>query len=334
MCASRRASIEECLLSLQTAFNLNSSKPLFKITYKSSPTWPISSKTEHKKLIRIAILDSSFNPPTNAHFQLIVRSVTNIVFQNNKPTIIQELEKQQQIKEQQLEYFDSCLLLYATKNADKIISSSDAGHVNRLLMMETLASHIQSTVSSDTHFTAPALKNLAVGITTHPRFIDKTHGILSSFNSSCFSENSYQQFSLYFIMGYDTVVRLFNPQYYTNMWEELASFFETSNIICANREGYDGEEQFYQSETVRDIAGGEGEKIVRIKLDNEIAKISSTRVREIVKNEIRMDNEGSAKEQQNKVRSALLELCPEPIVEFVIQEGLYRKVSIKTYLRY
>ncbi|RIA84472.1 hypothetical protein C1645_784049 [Glomus cerebriforme] len=197
-------------------------------------------------------------------------------------------------------------------------------------MMETLASYVQSTVSSDTRY--KALKNVAVGVITHPRFIDKAHGILSSLLSSSnfslgSSDNASQQFSLYFIMGYDTVIRLFNPQYYTNMREEIISFFETSNIICANREGYDGEEseeRFYQSKIIREIAGGEGEKIVRIKLDNEIAKISSTRVREIVGNELRIENEESANEQQNKVQNTLLELCPEPIVEFVIQKGLYR----------
>ncbi len=329
MCA-RHVSIEH-FLSFQNEFNLNPSQPLFKITYKSSPTWPISpSKPDHNKLTRIAILDSSFNPPTKFHFQLLVRSVTNIIFQNNKPIIIQAPE----IKEQQFEFFDSCLLIYATKNADKILSSPDTSHVDRLLMMETLASHIQSTVPSDTHYTA--LKNLAVGVVTHPRFIDKAHGIISSLLSSSnssfgSSDNTSQHFSLYFIMGYDTVIRFFNPQYYTNMQEELTPFFENSNIICVNREGYDeeAEEQFYQSEIVKEIAGGEGEKIVRIKLDNEIAKISSTRVREIVRNELRIKNEEIAKEKQNKVQSDLLELCPEPIVEFIIQKCLYRKVSIK-----
>jgi nicotinamide-nucleotide adenylyltransferase len=334
MCA-RRAKIEESLLSFQTEFNLNPLQPLFKITYKSSPNWPNSSSiSDHKKITRIAILDSSFNPPTNAHYQLIVRSVTNILFQNGKPIIIQTPERRQQIKEQELEFFDSCLLLYATKNADKNLSSSDVSHVDRLLMMETLASHIQP---SDTQYTA--LKNLAVGVVTHPRFIDKTHGILSlllslSNSSFGFSDNTPRQFSLYFIMGYDTVIRLFNPQYYTNMREELAPFFETNYIICANREGYDGEEaeeQFYQNEIVREIVGGEGEKIIRIKLDTEIAKISSTRVRDIVRNELRIKNEESNKEQ-NQVQSDLLELCPKPIVDFVIQKGLYRKVSVKNII--
>ncbi|CAB4476225.1 unnamed protein product [Rhizophagus irregularis] len=268
MCA-RRASIEESLLSFQTEFNLNPSQPLFKITYKSSPIWPISSSvSDHKKITRIAILDSSFNPPTNAHYHLIVRSVTNIFFQNDKPIIIQTPEGRQQIKEQGLEFFDSCLLLYATKNADKILSSSDANHVDRLLMMETLASHIQSTAPSDTHFTA--LKNLAI------IYLDNFHSTL--------------------------------------LWDMI-------------QEGYDGEEaeeQFYQNEIVREIIGIEGEKIIRIKLDNEIAKISSTRVRDIVRNELRVKNKESTKEQ-NKVQSDLLELCPEPIVEFVIQKGLYRK---------
>src|SRR5947207_1742358 len=100
MCA-RRAKIEENFSSFQTEFNLNPSQPLFKITYKSSPTWPISSsKPDHKKLTRIAILDSSFNPPTKAHFQLIVRSVTNIFFQNSKSIIIQAPQAPE-IKEQQ-----------------------------------------------------------------------------------------------------------------------------------------------------------------------------------------------------------------------------------------
>ncbi|GES78945.1 nucleotidylyl transferase [Rhizophagus clarus] len=329
MCA-RRASIEESLLSFQTEFNLNPSQPLFKITYKSSPIWPISPISDHRKITRIAILDSSFNPPTNAHYQLIVRSVTNIFFQNGKSIIIQTPERQQQIKEQGLEFFDSCLLLYATKNADKILSSSDVSHVDRLLMMETLASHIQSTTPSDTHYTA--LKNLAVGVVTHPRFIDKAHGILSllhslSNSSFSFSNNTSRQFSLYFIMGYDTVIRLFNPQYYTNMREELAPFFETNYIICANREGYDeeeAEEQFYQSDIVREIIGREEEKIIRIKLDNEIAKISSTKVRDIIRNELKIKNKENT-EEQNKIQNVLLELCPKPIFEFVIQKDLYRK---------
>jgi len=329
MCAhriSRRTSIEELLSSLQHEVNLNPSRPLFKLIYKQSPTWPtFSSKPDYQKPIRIAILDSSFNPPTKAHSQLLVQTVTEIFFQNNKPIIIQEPEKSQQTNEQ-LESFDACLLLYSTKNADKTITSSDASSVDRLLMMESLASYVQSTAYSDTHSTT-ALQNLAVGVTTHPRFIDKARAILSSPHCS-----PPQQLSLYFIVGYDTVIRIFNLQYYTNK-QELASFFETNNIICANREGYGGEEaegQFFQSEIFREIVGEKSEKVIRIKLDNEIAKISSTRVREIVKNELRMENEED-KEQQVKIRNALLELCHEPVVEFVIQEGLYRKVNIENF---
>ncbi|CAI2170484.1 2716_t:CDS:1 [Funneliformis geosporum] len=329
MCAnriSRRASIEELLSSFQREFNLNPSRPLFKITYKQPPTWPISlSKPDHKKPIRIAVLDSSFNPPTKAHLQLIMKSVTNIHFQNNQPVTIQIPEKQRQIKEQPSEFFDACLLLFAIKNADKMVTSSDASIVDRISMMEALASYIRSTAQSDS-LTA-ALQNLAVGVTTHPIFTDKARAILTSLSKS--SDNPSQSFSLYFIMGYDTIIRFFNPKYYTNMPEELASFFETNSIICANRQGYGGEEaeeQFFCSEIFKEIVGGgeeSGKKVIRIKLDDEIAKMSSTRVREIL---INMKNEEEVKEHQVKIRNALLDLCPEPIVDFVIQEGLYRKV--------
>ncbi|CAG8445639.1 14479_t:CDS:1 [Funneliformis caledonium] len=311
MCAnriSRRASIEEFLSSLQREFNLNPSRPLFKMTYKQPSTWPMSlSKPEHKKPIRIAVLDSSFNPPTKAHLQLLMKSVTNIHFQNDQPVT------RHQIKEQPPEFFDACLLLFAIKNADKTVTSSDASTVDRLLMMEALASYVRSTANSDTY--SAALRNLAVGVTTHPIFTDKARAIQTSL-----SKSPDQSFSLYFIMGYDTIIRFFNPKYYTNMREELASFFETNSIICANRQGYGGEEaeeQFFQSEIFKEIVGGENDKkVMRIKLDDEIAKMSSTRVREIL---INMKNEEGVKEQ-------LLKLCPEPIVAIVIQEGLYTKL--------
>ncbi|CAG8707879.1 8559_t:CDS:1, partial [Cetraspora pellucida] len=236
MCAHRadsRTTLENLLSSLQNELNLNPSQPLFKLTYTSSPNWPYylidSTKSRQNSTLKIAILDSSFNPPTKAHMQLLLQSVKN--YSNTKPDNSVS--------------FDACLLLYAIKNADKTPSPSDAGPVDRILMMESLASQIHSTtIKAEQTFNS--LQNIATGVTTHPLFMDKAKAIQSYLNNNKPSQsidsstfiNYSPQISLHFILGFDTVIRLFNPQYYSNIYKELNSFFEISNVICANRDGY------------------------------------------------------------------------------------------------
>ncbi|CAG8487999.1 19034_t:CDS:2 [Gigaspora margarita] len=317
MCAqrtTRRETLENLLTSLQNELNLNPSKPLFKLTYTSS-NWPYDLTKSSNSNLKIAILDSSFNPPTKAHMNLLLQSVKN---QSNT------------------KFFDACLLLYAIKNADKTPSSSDVGPVDRLLMMESLASQICS-INTKSESTFNSLQNIAIGVTTHPLFMDKAKAIHSYFNnnklsssysfdpsvidssavepsvieysavdstveinsstvdssiiespiidSSTITFNYSPQIYLYFILGFDTVVRLFNPQYYSNIYKELDSFFKfNNNIICANRDGYGGqefEEKFFQSDIIKEI------------------------IEEMIKN-------------------ILYDFCPELVAEFIIQERLYR----------
>ncbi|CAG8534930.1 15975_t:CDS:1 [Dentiscutata heterogama] len=318
--AARRETLENLLTSLQKELNLNPSQPLFKLTYTSSSNWPyyLTESQPRNSPLKIAILDSSFNPPTKAHMQLLIESVTNDSnTKSNNNSII----------------FDACLLLYAIKNADKTPSSSDAGPVDRILMMESLASQIHS-IKTEQNFNS--LQNIATGVITHPLFMDKAKAIHSYFNnnkstsrfidSSSIVINYSSQISLYFILGFDTVIRLFNPQYYSNIYKELDSFFKISNIICANRDGYGGresEEKFFQGDILKEIIG-ESEKIIRVKLDDDLAKISSTNVRNAINN-IEQENDGDDYDKREEmIKNILYDFCPESVAEFVFQEKLYR----------
>ncbi|CAG8812819.1 26068_t:CDS:1, partial [Racocetra persica] len=323
MCAhrvARRATLENLLSSLQNESNLNPSHPLFKLTYTSSPNWPYhlidSTKSRQNPTLKIAILDSSFNPPTKAHMQLLLQSVKN---QSNSKSDNNSVS------------FDACLLLYAIKNADKTPSPSDAGPVDRLLMMESLASQINSTIIK-TEPTFNPLQNIATGVITHPLFMDKAKVIRSylnnnkpshSINSSTVVDHS-PQVSLYFILGFDTVIRLFNPQYYSNIYKELNSFFEISKIICANRDGYGGrefEENFFKSDIIKEIIGESG-KLIRVKLDDELAEISSTNVRKAVSDawNIKRQETDDYDEREEMIKNILYNFCPESVAEFIIQE--------------
>jgi nicotinamide-nucleotide adenylyltransferase len=90
------------------------------------------------------ILDSSFNPPTNAHLALAKVSLTP----DRKSTV---------------------LLLLAIQNADKAAKPATFDH--RLEMMQLLAQQIEKTSS------ASAL----IAISKHPRFVDKARDVTKAF---------------------------------------------------------------------------------------------------------------------------------------------------------
>jgi nicotinamide-nucleotide adenylyltransferase len=92
------------------------------------------------------ILDSSFNPPTNAHLALALSSLSR-----NKPSTV--------------------LLLLAIQNADK--QPKPASFEHRLEMMDILAKKIESTSSS----------TALVALSKHARFVDKAKDMSISFPS-------------------------------------------------------------------------------------------------------------------------------------------------------
>lgn len=105
---------------------------------------------------------------------------------------------------------DSVTLILSRSNVDKEVFGADLGQ--RLSML------IHQTEGDPQTWVAGC---------SHGRFVDKAHAL-----RSLYPENTY----LYFILGYDTLLRLFNPKYYTDMIGELNSLFEACYILVANRD--------------------------------------------------------------------------------------------------
>jgi nicotinamide-nucleotide adenylyltransferase len=186
-------------------------------TTKTPNDWPPKG--------RLLILDSSFNPPTHAHLNLLRKAS-----EAYSPG-----------------YFNASLLLFSINNADKKLTGASV--VQRVQMMELVSGDMA-----------------AVGCTTYGRFVDKATAIRSQFPGT----------ELYFIVGYDTMVRLLDPKYYeTTVQEALQPFFHHCRLVCADREPFD-------EHVWADIQTTYGDLIQRIRLDSHVAALSSTEARKAI----------------------------------------------------
>lgn len=202
---------------------------------------------------RLLILDSSFNPPTKAHANLLSKALAS------KPSC----------------YFDASLLLFSTNNVDKQLTGTSV--LQRAQMMELMAHSFR--------------QDIAVGFTPHGKFVDKAHAIQAWFKTPV---------ELYFILGYDTITRLFDPKYYSpvSVTDALAPFFNSCHLICADR-----------GENNEDFWKGIDQKVDRIQLDPDTAFISSTLARSLLK----------SSRQDDKLNDIL----DSNILEFIRDENLY-----------
>ncbi|KAJ1652975.1 hypothetical protein IWQ61_006808 [Dispira simplex] len=106
-------------------------------------------------------------------------------------------------------------------NADKYLSG--ASLLQRLEMMHQLAGDITSSrlmayLDSDYQSEGHSWKDKVVniGLTNCAKFVDKL-GAIQNYNSTQFSDYpGDRSLQAYFIMGVDTLVRFFNPQYYSS----------------------------------------------------------------------------------------------------------------------
>ncbi|KAI4095203.1 MAG: hypothetical protein LQ344_001715 [Seirophora lacunosa] len=142
-----------------------------------------SPKTVH-------VLDSSFNPPTQAHLRIALSAL-----HSNAP------------KPQRL------LLLLATQNADK--APKPAAFEHRIAMMRLLAQDIQDqyiTSGNPRGVVEDDVLTVDVGITKKPYFHDKAIGIEESgFYTDPHTGNQPQQVHL---LGFDSLIRLLDTKYY------------------------------------------------------------------------------------------------------------------------
>lgn len=187
----------------------------FKLLYSSKGIELINPLTK-----RLLILDSSFNPPHIGHFSMIKKGITSIDSYNNGIEI-STINK------------NSVLLLFSIKNADKSNVSIDE-YVIRLHMVRLMCDYISEVLGV----------SCGVALINSSLFVDKSHIIsdwIKLHNPTV--EN-------YFLLGFDTLIRLFDMKYYNdkkNIIESLNPLFENSKILTFLRD--DGKLSINQQET-------------------------------------------------------------------------------------
>ncbi len=145
------------------------------------------------------------------------------------------------------------LLLLSHANVDKTIYG--ASLAQRLAMLD--------------HYAEPC-RSISVAGCSHARFVDKASALRPIYPEST---------GLFFVVGYDTLLRLFDPRYYIDMADELSALFDVAHIVAANRDNID-------PEAVRRLANSPeyaafSDRIHFIRLDGVHSRISSTEVREL-----------------------------------------------------
>ena len=99
------------------------------------------------------------------------------------------------------------------------------------------------------------------------RLVDQGEALRAAFPTARFD----------FVVGYDTLVRLFDRKYYGEMERELEPFFAEHRVIATNRaeDRIDAVEAFIERS-----AGAFAGRIVALEIDEEPAAMSSTAVRQ------------------------------------------------------
>ena len=179
--------------------------------------------------------------------------------------------------------FDEIVLLLAKANVDKALFGADLGQ--RLAMMVNYA---DSNTQLDTC--------LSVAGCSHARFIDKAHALRAHFAPDT---------QIYFLVGHDTLIRIFDPHYYTDMPAELKELFSLCHIVSANR-GNQTQDAFYTFMSRPECAPF-ANRVHPLQLPSSFGNISSTEVR-------------------NRIRAAdpITDLVPESTAQFIETFELYK----------
>jgi nicotinamide-nucleotide adenylyltransferase len=234
--------VRKCAPSLLERLQNGLSHPPIELVHAPHPLWPFRGSEDRNvvgnKPLRISILDSSFNPPTLAHLALINSQIPQ-QWRENSNNLTDEGHG-----------YDAKLLLLSVKNADKTLMPGDATYLQRLEMMSLLTKSIHSDAMASTP-TGPAksdttFPNVAIAITSEPTFVGKSVALLAFLKQrlSQLNVRSSTDLELTFLVGLDTLKRLFSPHYYSSemrMTESLKKFLsplpagDNSRVVAAER---------------------------------------------------------------------------------------------------
>ncbi|KAH6851334.1 hypothetical protein B0I37DRAFT_390953 [Chaetomium sp. MPI-CAGE-AT-0009] len=148
----------------------------------------------------LIVLDSSFNPPTRAHLRMATSA-------------IQELTQKQSHSPGALRL----LLLLSVNNADK--GAKPAAFDKRLAMMWAFAKDVQRSLQADSgeQQASSEVEPLSVdlGLSTVPFFHEKSAALAEGgFYKGERDMGGRTETEQIFLVGYDTLIRIFNPKYY------------------------------------------------------------------------------------------------------------------------
>jgi len=253
---------------------------------------------------QLIVFDSSFNPPTIAH----LRMTRSGLLAAPRARV---------------------LLLLAINNADKGVKP--ASFEQRLAMMMQFtrdAYHTDSIASSpmEGSATGGGASAFDIGLTTLPYFHDKSRAIYDSGFYSTDGDGTTKPEQI-FLAGFDTLIRIFNPKYYTAgsktetpMQAALSPFFARARLRVTMRTDDDWGDKADQEAYVDgllnteqlDVIGGRREWARRIDLvegRKEGEKIVSSTVAR-----------GAAK---SKDWNSLSDLVSPTVASWIKDEGLY-----------
>jgi len=172
---------------------------------QQAPT-PVPPRVQPRTLI---VLDSSFNPPTRAHMHMATSTIYDLMAKDPSKALSNS----------------RLLLLLSVNNADK--APKPAAFDKRLAMMWAFAWDFQRAMRQEqrrvdgTGPTSGVSIDVDLGLCTLPYFHAKSAAIAeSTFYSGKYGEkhdegkDNTETMEQIFLVGYDTLIRIFNPKYY------------------------------------------------------------------------------------------------------------------------
>ena len=274
------------------------SVPPVELIYTPHSRWPLpysqTIQQNSNRSLRISILDSSFNPPTLAHLALA-----------NSP--------RPSYRDDTCGY-DAKLLLLSVKNADKSLKAGDATYQQRLEMMLLL--------SKDVIASQREAANVAIAIIDKPTFVQKSSALLNFLQRRLTTPLPLE---LTFLVGLDTLERLFSPRYYTSESDMMASLRQflsaapegdNSRIVCAKRVSSPAEAA-QTSEDIPSLAKEfrESDRIVIIDIGDIVNRYSSSAIR----SSIGRFGLGQTVDQDGGWKS----MVTREIADYIVEQQLY-----------
>lgn len=267
------------------------------LIYTSQPTWPFTSNNRQAAL-DIAVLDSSFNPPSKAHLALLT----------SKPLLAQHKS-----------HYDGHLLLFSTQNADKGTGKpGDASLEQRATMMTLMAKLMEREGHTS---------NVAVGLVDKPLIFDKSTLTCDLLRSQT-DNNDMNGSRLHWVVGIDTLYRVFQLKYYPSpetFHAQCKHFFEEerTTFVCARRdpssyasqsatEAKEEQDRLLQSDNVKPWL--DAGCIAMLDLDPDQAALSSTKIRAHLTNADATDDDK---------KQALRHLVPPVLVDYLVSAKVY-----------